>query len=437
MQITRLRATNFKSLKEIDIPLSNLSVLVGPNASGKTNVLELLKFMTLCIKPPGMPSYPFTPWWGYNNIVSGGKEETPISFGIDFRINQFDVSYNGVVTGYGGQLRFIQESLDIKDLIQIKREANLITIIHESKFLNSKKVKEGIERIKYHPITGKKWSLEDLNRPQIVKNIPESISMMTHLRAWSWTHSQNDEFGYGTFNIKPSDADTPVSFISPVDDIQLEHPDLILLRALGFFQANVLVFIRHLNRTAIRQPSQVGAPMMFGEDGAGLVNQLFTWFNQLGGKLPDRIDAALRHLFPDWQITFTITEDGRVFMNVKEGDIILQPPSIPDGLYSLLAILAAIELKPKILLIDEIETSLHAKLINYILDSLRNSDSTCIVSTHSPIVIDLSNLEELVLLEKQGHATKVQRINYPDKVRQKLNEQGLTQSESWIYGSLK
>ncbi len=43
--ITRLRVKNFKSIKEVDVALSRLSVLVGENGAGKSNVVDVLRFV--------------------------------------------------------------------------------------------------------------------------------------------------------------------------------------------------------------------------------------------------------------------------------------------------------------------------------------------------------------------------------------------------------
>jgi AAA15 family ATPase/GTPase len=43
--ITRLQVRNFKSLREIDLELGSLNVLVGPNMSGKSNILDALHFL--------------------------------------------------------------------------------------------------------------------------------------------------------------------------------------------------------------------------------------------------------------------------------------------------------------------------------------------------------------------------------------------------------
>ena len=44
-QIVRLRASYFRSLYDVDIPLKPLNVFIGPNGSGKSNVFHLLRFL--------------------------------------------------------------------------------------------------------------------------------------------------------------------------------------------------------------------------------------------------------------------------------------------------------------------------------------------------------------------------------------------------------
>ena len=45
-----LRAKGFRSLSEVDVPLGPLTVLVGPNGSGKTNVLGVLRFLASTVR---------------------------------------------------------------------------------------------------------------------------------------------------------------------------------------------------------------------------------------------------------------------------------------------------------------------------------------------------------------------------------------------------
>ena len=45
MRLTHVRASNFKSFRELDIRLDNLNVLIGANASGKSNFVQLFTFV--------------------------------------------------------------------------------------------------------------------------------------------------------------------------------------------------------------------------------------------------------------------------------------------------------------------------------------------------------------------------------------------------------
>ncbi len=43
--ITKMWAKGFRSLKSVEVELSPLTVLVGPNSSGKSNLLDILGFV--------------------------------------------------------------------------------------------------------------------------------------------------------------------------------------------------------------------------------------------------------------------------------------------------------------------------------------------------------------------------------------------------------
>jgi predicted ATPase len=149
----------------------------------------------------------------------------------------------------------------------------------------------------------------------------------------------------------------------------------------------------------------------------------------------------MEDLFPNWQLGFRVTEDGNILLQIKEinpgsGTLTLLPPSIPDGLFKLLLIMTAIEMHPSILLIDEIENSLHDSIIQYVMDSLRESGVTTIVTTHSSMVVDRSELNELRIIEKIDGESIIKSISKPVQMKKKLLELGITPSDSWLYGEL-
>jgi predicted ATPase len=53
MVITKLKLKNWKNFKEVDIDLENRVFVVGPNASGKSNLLDVFRFLRDIVKPGG------------------------------------------------------------------------------------------------------------------------------------------------------------------------------------------------------------------------------------------------------------------------------------------------------------------------------------------------------------------------------------------------
>lgn len=53
MQLTRLTIDNWRNFKHLDVPLSNRLIVVGPNASGKSNFLDVFRFLSDLASPGG------------------------------------------------------------------------------------------------------------------------------------------------------------------------------------------------------------------------------------------------------------------------------------------------------------------------------------------------------------------------------------------------
>lgn len=53
MRFTRVRASNWRNFKAVDFPLEDRLFLVGPNASGKSNLLDLFRFLGDVASPSG------------------------------------------------------------------------------------------------------------------------------------------------------------------------------------------------------------------------------------------------------------------------------------------------------------------------------------------------------------------------------------------------
>ena len=94
-KLRRVHVKNFKSLKDFTLEFdSNLQVVIGPNASGKSNVIELFQLLKNIIKTiRGQIYNPFLDWWGYSNVVWMSKETLPIEIELCLECSDVFTTY--------------------------------------------------------------------------------------------------------------------------------------------------------------------------------------------------------------------------------------------------------------------------------------------------------------------------------------------------------
>ena len=445
---TEIRVENFKSLRNFRISLDNFNVLIGINGSGKTNILELFKFANTCIDSPRIPAYPFRAWSGFKNIVWSHDTGLPIRICAKHGTGKHDIEYIATIADSDGRPAYLDEKLTISNYLSVVRSLNKTKFKIDPKFLETiKSVLDDNADPRTDLLANtptKMWTSEiqqDKSILPLIQQSPFDFSMARHrtkmMRAPASSQSARydpGDIGFLRLYSAPKDRMFTIPSVRVSKDDGAES--FIHLHTANFFAGRrPIILLRQLNYASLRKAPPVESSTELGEDGTGLVNILFRWYNGHTG-LPDRITLALESLFPEWRISFTVTDDGRILLNAHDGNMVLHPPSIPDGFYKLLAILTAIELNPKFLLIDEIETSLHAKTIEYVMGELRDCDPNVVITTHSPAVIDAVRLEDLVLLERTNAGTTSRRVDNPERLRKKLSDLGVTASEGWLYGRL-
>ena len=423
--LTKLKVNNFKSLKDFEMPLKQFNVIIGSNGSGKSNILESVKLMMSSISPKRFPVYPFAYWGGYENIVWSGMEHEPISFQIEYSINEHEIKYIVLIASPNNNNLDIQEErLYIKNYLDIVRKLDKIYYNVNQSFASF--VNENVD-IEY-----KKWLKYDFT---ILHNNCD-LSIMSSIPWTQFTHG-HEKFNLLHYNaaVENSYEHQPCLLASP----RLKDKELNSLyeASVNYLTGeNNIIILSQIDYDLLRHSAPLDPHKSIKENGDGTINLLFQWFNE-NQRLPQGISLALDALFPNWQISFIVTQKGNIMLNVHDGTTKLVPFSIPDGFYKILVILVAVELCPKILMIDEVENSLHGESIEYVMSLLKTIDSVVIVATHSPLVIDSVDIGDLVISERDHNGTTCRRIENIDTVKKDLADRGITPSESWLYGDLR
>ncbi|MBE3012532.1 AAA family ATPase [Microbispora sp. NEAU-D428] len=74
-RISELRVENFRSLRQVTLPLGPVNVLIGPNGAGKTNVLEVFRFLSDIVHSDLRPA--LDERGGFERLVFRGGDAHP------------------------------------------------------------------------------------------------------------------------------------------------------------------------------------------------------------------------------------------------------------------------------------------------------------------------------------------------------------------------
>jgi len=117
--IKKLKIKNYKSLKDIELELDKFNVLIGPNASGKSNLLDCLAFISEIAQ--GKVNESLAGRGRYKHVVFSGEKEN-IELSIDFMRDNEPSRYFISVSEMG----IDEERLTIEDVGVIDRHLNEI-----------------------------------------------------------------------------------------------------------------------------------------------------------------------------------------------------------------------------------------------------------------------------------------------------------------------
>jgi len=360
---------NFKSIEDIHVKLGHLNVVVGFNGSGKTNLVDAFLLMKTLARP--LPAQlPFAIWWGYENAVFENDVSRDIIMKISGEIEGYNFTYDMEVNGSGGRLVFVKEVLSTEHDI-IEREGTTLRINGEER----KDVLRLSQSILNHSFQFLSFDTEkrreEKHQAVLVTRKGEQITFEPNSRAMG----------------------------------------LVLPRLLNDFH------VLKVSPELASSPYPNFQPATLNLNGQGLPKVLFTMQQERG--IPELIQDFLEE--EGYSLMLKLSDEGNIILYLKQDNVVIPPPSIPHGIVKMLTILTALELKPLLLVIDEVENSLHLKYLERLVDIIESQEETkVILTTHFFPLVDLIDPSQLIIMSKYDYSSKAFTISNPEEVKDKL-----------------
>ena len=389
MIITHLRATNWRNFQQIDVPLTVRQFIVGPNASGKSNLLDIFRFLQDIAKNEGGGLQEAVAGRGGVPIIRNLVTEQEAEIAID--ISLADTLESPETWRYA--IRFRQVSQD-----QSYAHRYFASLTHERVWKDGKLL---IDR----PDT------EDKKDPdRLIRTILEDTN-------------QNFQELVDFFQ--------SITYLHLVPQL-LRFPDLITVGSVETdvnAQRSAKISRRKSTRTQL---------------GHGLLDKIASVDEDTRRSRMKTIEEALKIAVPQLEhLELHQDEMGRPHLSVRCSHWHPNSPAqheeqLSDGTLRLLGFLWVLFESESVLLLEEPELSLHVGIVSqlaYLLFGMKASaNQQVLVSTHSDVLLAEPGIDgtEVLMLTPTKAGTEVKLASDIDDVRQLL-EAGLTVGEVVLF----
>ncbi len=429
MKINKIIVRNFKSLDYCKIELGEFNILIGPNGSGKSNFIEIFELLRSIYVD--YTQNPFLKWWGYDHVVWNKDENQNISFEIYFSEKDYKITFYTEFTGIGGNFKIIKEIIKFEKILTISNTGNIIHIEYDDNYY--KTIVDLKRDLTYYmrsdetlnPIK-KVYSIEMRDRGLHQNNIFNRLDMIFHR-----PRRMERIEGYTYYELFIYSKNEDIILVFP--KIKKTHLVSYIIREINqFFQSPLL---QRLNFEQMKNPFRVSNDMEIKRDASNFGVVLYNLFLK-ENCVPNIINRFIYEIFPNYKLHFKPSTDGRIFITLKSSETEFYPPSLSDGFFKILALATIIELEPKIIIIDEIEDSLFAKVIELFISIVKENKIQLLISTHSPYVVDIADPNDILIFSNTSNmSTSIKKFKSPHLIREELNRLKITLSEKWLFSS--
>lgn len=393
--IRRIKIDGYKSFKDFEVTLRPLSVIFGPNASGKSNLLDaiyLLSRASTCknLKEAfdGHRGLPLESFYygeeGYEGLLN--KPQIRFSFEVDVEISPHV------------RQKVAEIVLEKRKGIESgEPERKIVT----ERFLRYRLEIEALPTTGYLRVVDERLSAIKRNgtekkRRPFLERVPETEHERLHLRMEGQAHPTYHEIGLDHTIVSTA----------------LYEPHYPHITAFRMELANCHVYYLE-PKNLMREEVPLAEVVSLGPRGENLA--AFLNVLQRGNKRAyESFNLTLKRILPtDPRVEVELYKEGRVGLRLSENGQWYSARLISEGTLRLIGLLAAIHPANQATLIgyEEPENGVHPVRLKIIADLLKNSvqewQKQVIVTTHSPIFPEYFDDADLFVCQKEDHRTVI------------------------------
>jgi predicted ATPase len=386
MAITNIAVSNFKSFKQLDLPLGPFNVVIGANAAGKSNLVEAFRFLK-AIEQESLE----------DAISLHGGRDSILNKKLDSsRPLRMRVTFDRQTPWAGGFA-----NIDIREMTYefgLQIDAPPAQILIKDDHLNQKlRTTAGDEPIE--------WSLD------IVLSDGRRKLKLGPQREVDRIQSEGPVSGMGVFT-SPEDLEKLRIIVEALGPraLLVNSPFFGLVASLEHSPL-ARVGVYDIDPRAVKSPHEMAGRASLEKDGANLA--LIIKQIRADAEKSRKFHNLLHYMLPFAQKIGTTQYLGTsILLKLRETyyDQALFANLLSDGTVDVVALIVALFFEDKdVVIIEEPERNIHPHLISGLMELMKDAarNKQVIITTHSPEVVRHAGVENLLLMsrDEEGFST--------------------------------
>lgn len=437
--IQSVEVSGFKSLNNFKISLKKgLNILVGPNGSGKTNIISLFEFISHITQREVQDAVG----------LSGGAGSIFRKIGTE----EFNKEIHIIIRGncLFEKKRYFNYLFEFK--ICVVKEKGLI------RYSNQKIIGQLSDKSALITTNTKNIDLFISQTVDTNNRVDVQIIRLDRRKYKSYMYRKNPENEELIEYLTKSRDNSKRSLIQQLFRF-ISHVELIFGDLLGGETFNIIP-------TKVKQPEDIANEPGIKKDGTGLASTLFHIQNNLdfrrgfsnayfyrrrrriNPKTYERIEK-LTNLANNSIKKIEVVNNPfdnqlqvKIHISTDKENIVLPLSAMSDGTIKWITLITAILTSSQIFSIEEPENYLHPWMQAQIVDIMRdtyaskNENSFIIMSTHSETLLNYSKPEEVIIVKLENGVTSAERVKNAQALNEEISKTGFGLGYYYFTGEL-